>query len=205
MTPIRRGARRRLPSDPTTGRLTILTPELHKQVVDIVRAGNYIRDAARYVGVTDRTLWGWLARGRTEIGRLDDEIEAEAHRTGHPIETIDEPPLDPIEEPFLRFFLAVQSAQAEARVRNVSFLQRADQPWQARAWWLERTAPDEYGRQDRTTVALEGTTGPPVRVDTTDEQDRARKREILEVLIDTGAVETYELPEGDDDNDGDDE
>lgn len=48
------------------GRTTTLTPELSKRICDAVRAGNYVSVAARYCGVSEKTLFDWLQRGRGE-------------------------------------------------------------------------------------------------------------------------------------------
>jgi hypothetical protein len=43
----------------------------------------------------------------------------------------------------------VSKARADAVVRNVTLIQKAasEGSWQAAAWWLERAAPNSYGRQ----------------------------------------------------------
>ena len=45
---------------------------------------------------------------------------------------------------------AVQKARADAETRYVAVIEKAaGTSWQAAAWWLERTAPDRWGRRER--------------------------------------------------------
>jgi transposase-like protein len=46
-------------------RKSYLTPEVHKKVVDAIRAGNYRSVAARYAGIDPNTLDNWIRKGQT--------------------------------------------------------------------------------------------------------------------------------------------
>ena len=50
---------------------------------------------------------------------------------------------------FPDFADAVQKARAEAEARYVAVIEQATETsWQAAAWWLERTAPNRWGRHE---------------------------------------------------------
>lgn len=49
-------------------RPTKLTPELHRQIVEWVRAGTFETRAARAAGIDPSTLQRWKARGKRETG-----------------------------------------------------------------------------------------------------------------------------------------
>ena len=46
------------------GRRSRLTDELQREILDAVRAGSYLAPAARRAGVSDKTVYEWLRRGR---------------------------------------------------------------------------------------------------------------------------------------------
>lgn len=49
-----------------------LTPNVHAKVVAAITAGAYAEIAARHAGIDEATYYRWMARGRTELARLDD-------------------------------------------------------------------------------------------------------------------------------------
>lgn len=53
-------------------RPTKLTPDLHRQIVEWVRAGTFETRAARACGIDPSTLQRWKARGRRESGIYRD-------------------------------------------------------------------------------------------------------------------------------------
>ena len=86
--------------------------------------------------------------------------------------------LDP--EAFREFREAVERARAEAVARNVALVQKAaDDSWQAAAWWLERSRPDQYGR--RTNLA--GASGGAIEVKSDDEERQDRLRALVEQAL----------------------
>lgn len=190
VVPIRRGraATRGRKLAPGRGRLTALTPEVQQRIVDVVRAGNYLDVAATYVGINRTTLFNWLARGRNELARVEGLWLAAAEKANVPLEAVEPPPFDPIERVFVDFFDAVQAADSEAEIRDIGYLE-THKDWRARAWVRERRSRARWGSHE--TLAIEGGET-PVRVELSEGERRDREREILEVLIDVGAV-TYEL------------
>ena len=117
------------------GRPSKLTPEVQDRIVQAIAAGNYLEVAAAYAGIGKTTLYRWL-------------------------EHADDPKSD---DRYRHFREAVESARAQAEVRNVALIQKAanDGTWQAAAWHLERTAWQRWGRRSIVT----GEDGGPVRVE----------------------------------------
>lgn len=106
-------------------------------------------EAAAYAGIGQSTLYEWVNRGRAEATRLADDPKAKP---------------DPKEAPFLELADMVEKARGEAWVRNLMLIQRAarDGTWQAAAWFMERSAPDRWGRRYQT-VEHTGPEGGPVQ------------------------------------------
>ncbi len=51
---------------------------------------------------------------------------------------------------YREFLEAIEKAEAQAKVRNVTIIQAAAKDnWQAAAYWLERRYPEEWGRRGR--------------------------------------------------------
>lgn len=131
------------------GRASKLTPETQERIIQAVRTGNYIEVAAQYAGISKTTLYRWL-------------------------EQADDPDADDI---YREFRDALESARAQAEVRNVALIQRAadEGTWQASAWYLERTAWQRWGR--RTMVS--GEDGGPVRVEVSAKDSLREKLEAM--------------------------
>ena len=125
------------------GRRTILTPELQENIIQALRGGNYLDDAARYAGVAERTVYQWIQKGRQAREALEEGVEPTAN-----------------ELLYIQFAQAVEKARSDAVVRNLTIIQKAanDGQWQAAAWYLERTNPKKWGRYETVEVTGEGTT-----------------------------------------------
>jgi hypothetical protein len=55
---------------PRTGRPLLLNGELADRIVQVVAAGNYLKTAAQFCGVSQSTLQAWLARGRAAAAQV---------------------------------------------------------------------------------------------------------------------------------------
>ncbi len=106
-----------------------LTPELISLASELIRAGNYYKHVAQYLGISKETFFRWLREGEKAKSGLKRQ-----------------------------FYDAVKKAEAEAIARNIALIQKAAQEgnWQAAAWWLERKYPEEWGRKDRMDIQAEG-------------------------------------------------
>lgn len=108
------------------GRPTKLTPELAAAIVAHVAAGNYGETAAAMEGVGRSAFYEWMDRGRRG------------------------------ESPFADFANAVTRARAKAEADAVQEVRNGFSDPKTGAeraqWFLERTAPDRFGRRDKLTV-----------------------------------------------------
>lgn len=96
-------------------------------ILKYVGAGMPYAYAAQSAGITDRTLYAWMARGRKEKSGI-----------------------------YVQFLHAIKKARSDAMLRNVAIIQTAAQKtWQAAAWWLERQFPDEFANSAATVRELE--------------------------------------------------
>ena len=113
-----------------------LTPETQDRVIQAIKMGNYQETAAAYAGISQSTFYGWLERGRNELGSIYSE-----------------------------FLEAVEKAKADSEVRDVALIEKAatDGSWQAAAWKLERKFPQKWGRVTRTEIT--GAEGKPISVE----------------------------------------
>lgn len=118
----------------SAGRPTSLTPEVHKAIVDCIRAGNYRTVAAAAAGVHRNRLAEWEKRG--ESG----------------------------EEPYAGFACALQKAEADAEIELLAELRAAQPGtsgpggsgadiWQTKAWMLERRFASRWCARVRQQVA----------------------------------------------------
>lgn len=106
------------------GRPPKLTPEVRDKIIEAVTAGNYVKHAVAYAGVSESAFFRWMEW-------------AEAGRS-----------------PYKEFRESVEAAKAEAVVRNVTIIQRAARTdWRAAGWYLERTQREEFGKVTRQEVS----------------------------------------------------
>lgn len=117
------------------GRADKLTPETQKKILDAVRAGAYMEQAAHHAGINQATLYRWLERG------AGDDAPAR----------------------FREFREALTRARADAEVGAVAALRRAmPDDWRAAAFFLERSFPVRWRRRD--SHEHTGPDGGPVRI-----------------------------------------
>jgi len=126
------------------GRKTLLTPDMTDAVVRLLKAGNYLNQTARYLGLNPTTLQVWRNKGQ-EL--LDSGKE-----------------LDEQEQMFATFAISVESAKAEAEIRAVEIVRKAmPKDWRAATWYLERTNNKDWGATQRTEVT--GPDGGAIAID----------------------------------------
>jgi hypothetical protein len=158
-----------------TGRKTTLTPELVKEISDTLRICATMADTASYLGVPYGTMQSWIRKG--------NEVAQEAEVSGRE--------LTDNEHLFVSLSVEVEKARAEARIRAVGKIRTAmDGNWQAAAWYLERSKPDEWARVSRT--ELSGINGESIKVDV-DAVNRKLEALIQANIIDAEVVEGPEF------------
>jgi hypothetical protein len=133
-------------------------------IIQALQGGNYIETACLYAGLAPSTVYRWVDRGNAERQR-----QADGHAP------------DPVESQYIELCESVEKARAQAVVANVTIIQQAARTgtWQAAAWWLERSMPNQFGRR----IQAEVTT-------TVSVQDLERK--MLELLGESDSNDTEE-------------
>lgn len=127
-------------------RPTKLTPEVQDVIVTAMRRGNYLEDAAVYAGISRRSAFAWMERGRAEQARLDTDETATPN---------------PTEARYLQFLRAVETAERECLVEVVgAWKDSALQDWRAAEKWAARRHADRWG--DKTRVEHTGADGEPI-------------------------------------------
>lgn len=105
-------------------------------IVRALQAGAFLKDAAQAAGIAESTVHAWLARGQQWVNPESGERLANVPKG---------------DMPYLEFVESVEKSRAEAVIFNLAIIRQAAARghWQAAAWYLERTRPDEYGRRTR--------------------------------------------------------
>jgi|688.fasta_scaffold1619572_1 hypothetical protein len=111
-----------------------------KNLVTAIRSGSDLDTACHFAGLSSAEVYKWLERGKLESQRIGQGNQ-----------------IDPQELAFYDLWIEISQARAGAIVRNVSTIQKAaqDGQWQAAAWWLERSAPEHYGKKQATSPNVE--------------------------------------------------
>jgi hypothetical protein len=109
-----------------------------ERLLQAVRAGNYLTVACKFAEIDYSTLRRWLLKA--------DDLDAP--------------------EEYREFKRSLEMARGSSEVAALAKIQKAasEGHWQAAAWFLERSAPDRWGRRDRSQVEIMGEGGGPVRV-----------------------------------------
>lgn len=129
------------------GRNSKLTDELQAEFCRLIAQGIYVRQACDVIGITEQTIYNWMARGSAEILRLENNPRSK--------------PLTK-EAPFVKFFREVKKAENMAEVRAVMQWQQAikDGDWRAAKDFLARRFPDRWSQR----LEITGAEGAPVQV-----------------------------------------
>ena len=115
-----------------TGRRRKLTPEKIEEICKWISEGQTIEVAAGLSGVTSRSVYKWLERGRK--GDVDEENGIE---------------LDEVDALCVQFFHAFEKADAEWQKDAVETIRIAEidpRNWTAAMTRLERRKPAQWGR-----------------------------------------------------------
>lgn len=117
-------------------RRTKLTPETQEKIINALQAGNYFGASCEYAGITERTGYNWLARGREELEYRENPRVKEGTERWK------------TEEIYVQFFHAVSRASASVEVGTIAKIkQQGDDDWRALAWFMEHRYPDKWGRK----------------------------------------------------------
>lgn len=118
------------------GRPTKLNEQTQAVLVDAIRKGNYIDNAAAMAGITESSYYLWIERGEADI---------EAGKT----------------TTYSEFSEAIKRAKAEGEQIDLDHIADAAGKgnWQAAAWRLERRFPTKWGKQDKLQLEHSGKIG----------------------------------------------
>ncbi len=115
----------------SAGRPTKFTPEAAARVLQALKAGNFRSVAARWAGVSERSLRHWIRLGKTRP----------RSKLGH-------------------FRRQVLEAEQSAEMRMVALVMKAAATDAKHAeWWLERKASQRWGKRPVQPIELSGRIG----------------------------------------------
>lgn len=105
---------------------TKLTDKLCDEICNDIKAGVPIKHSAISHGITEVTFYNWYNQGKNAKSGAKKQF------------------YDKVEE--------AKSVAITLRARRI--YKAGEDNWQADAWWLERVAPNEFGRKDRHEVDM---------------------------------------------------
>ncbi len=117
-------------------RPTKLTEDLHERIIQLVRAGMFVVDAAEFLQLAERTVYYWLERGELEENRI--EMGEEATES---------------EQPFVEFLQAMRQARAHANISDLNVIGLAaqnDPVWAERRYKLRN--PSRFRQEAKVEV-----------------------------------------------------
>ena len=103
-----------------------------ESLLTAIRGGSDLDTACHYASVSSAVVGRLLESGMIASQMISEGMEISKEQ-----------------DEALALWEKVSKARADAVVRNVTLIQKAasEGSWQAAAWWLERAAPNSYGRQ----------------------------------------------------------
>lgn len=125
----------------TMGRNSLL-PEVKDELLSVLSSGATVKDACDFVGIGLSTYHRWCELGLALVEGRD-----------HPDLSSDER----LNQKYLDFLEDATRARAQGRVRAIHVIQKSiaeKQDVQAAQWFLERTDPQNWGRQTKHTIDL---------------------------------------------------
>lgn len=102
------------------GAPTKLTPEVHEKIVQLMRGGVFLKDAAEFSGIGESTARNWKTRGERELESIERGERKKVRRS---------------EKKFVEFAEAITRARAHANVSDLNVMAIAAQE---DPYWAER-------------------------------------------------------------------
>ncbi len=108
-----------------------LTPVIHKTIVDLVSAGNFLNTAVQASGISYGTFSNWMRKA---------SVMNQEHMTRKEALEI---------KPYVALMNDIQAAAAKAETDRVGIIDKASKngQWTGAAWWLERRFPKRWGKR----------------------------------------------------------
>ena len=118
------------------GRPTKLTDNTIKKLETALKIGLSQKKAAIYSGISERTFYLWQKKYK--------EIEKECNGDPDNIKNADD--LD-----LFNFFQSIKKAKIDGELNHLGVITKAadNGVWQASAWFMERSNPEEWGRREK--------------------------------------------------------
>ena len=111
------------------GRKTVFTNQIRNAILRSLRSGAMIGEACKAAGISRPTYYLWMSKAYSG------------------------------DEQFIEFFEKVDKARAHvAHVLLKRIMEHSKKDWRAAAWWLEKYAPNQYGRFVGNTIPTENLT-----------------------------------------------
>jgi hypothetical protein len=129
---------------PAAGQPGRPTRELIDKIVEWLLQDSYFEVACQACGLTPSTGSDWKERGKQEAVRI---AAGEAPRKK--------------ESPYLRFFLAIEQAEAQVEAEDILYIRGGRPDWQAKAWIRERRNFGRWGKKE--TIEHTGKDGKPIQ------------------------------------------
>lgn len=109
--------------------MTKFNEKTRNAIIEYLKEGHYQKTAAALAGVHEATFYRWIERGKKA-------------KTGK----------------YREFCESVKKAEEYAKAYHLQQIIKSSQKgnWQASAWFLERKAPDEWGRRQRVEMEHSG-------------------------------------------------
>lgn len=149
---------------------TKLTEERKNKVLEAIRAGNTKETAAALAGISEATLYNWLAKGREEEspdleGKTVKELRTMAKQ--HNVKGAGKMNTAQLKEAiykacniFADFLEEMNMAEAAGMAEHVRNVKNAGlEDWRASAWFLERRDPANWSKRDRLQADINHTGG----------------------------------------------
>jgi hypothetical protein len=159
------------------GRPSLLTETVQKRLLDAVKLGVPVKTACEHAGIHANTFYRWMARGYSEHEATAQGEDPIAEETPY-LELYTAVSAGRAEAAIRNVGLIQKSAQGgyvtkttEKKYKDVETGQIikeysediASPDWRAAAWYLERIAPDEFGK-DAVHVEVTGAGGGPIEM-----------------------------------------
>jgi len=160
------------------GRPTSLTPEIQEKICDAIQIGATRIIAARAAGISERSFYYWIERGRVEQERLKAKGARQRKR----------------ELPFLQFLQALEVSEATGEVEHLEKI--AAEGGAGSRWILVRRHPERWTQVNKQEIT--GKDGGPIEskdITMTDEE----RQEALDAFYRRVSDETGNRHDGGDD------
>lgn len=158
------------------GAPTKLTPQIIKDVSDLVRGGNYLEVALAMLNIPTSTFYDWMRRGRAERQRIGAGTRTKLRQR---------------EAMYVDLSESMERAEAQAeaiRLKVITDCARTDPQWAS--WFLTHKYPDRWATKVNVSQEVSGPGGGPVEVINTANLTHDEKKQMLELIRKTRRDDT---------------